>query len=350
MKSTIKIGTKVIGDTNPCFIIAEIGQAHDGSLGLAHSFIDAVAETGVDAIKFQTHIAEEESTIDEPFRVNFSYEDKNRFDYWKRMEFSPEHWDGLKKHAEEKGLIFLSSVFSIGAVKILENIGIEAWKIGSGETNNKILLSKLIETKKPILLSTGMSSWEEIDQSVDFILSKSSELAIFQCTSSYPTKLENIGINILSQMIDRYKFPIGLSDHSGTTFPSILAMARGAKLLEVHVTFHDKMFGPDVSSSLNLNELKYLCESRDAFQIIDNNKKSKDEVAIELEPIRKLFTKSVALKQNQLKGTYITKDMLTTKKPGTGIAAIDIDKCIGKILTKDIKSGVLLSWNDFKNC
>jgi N,N'-diacetyllegionaminate synthase len=348
MNNTFKIGKKTIGNNNPCFVIAEIGQAHDGSLGLAHSFIDAVAETGVDAIKFQTHIADQESTIDEPFRVKFSYEDKNRFDYWKRMEFSIDQWDGLKKHAHERGLIFLSSVFSLQAVDILNKIGVEAWKIGSGETNNTLLLSELIDSKKPILLSTGMSSWEEIDFSIDFINSKGSPLAVFQCTSAYPTDLENVGINVLTDMLKKYNFPIGLSDHSGTIFPSLLGMSRGANLLEVHVTFHKTMFGPDVPASLTLDELKLVKETRDAFYLMDNNKINKNNMANELEPMRKLFTKSVALNNKQPNGTVIEKSMLTTKKPGTGILAKDLELCIGKTLNVDKINGGILYWDDFK--
>ena len=133
----IKIKGRKIGKGQPVFIIGEIAQAHDGSLGAAHAYIDAIANTGADAVKFQTHIAEAESSPRERWRVNFSYQDKTRFDYWKRMEFTLEQWKGLKKHAEEKGLIFLSSPFSSEAVEILERIGVSAWKVASGEVNNR---------------------------------------------------------------------------------------------------------------------------------------------------------------------------------------------------------------------
>ena len=136
---------------NSVYIIAEISQNHDGSLGQAHAFIDAVAGTGVDAIKFQTHIAEAESTPEEPFRVKFSYEDKTRYDYWKRMEFTPAQWERLQGHAQEAGLDFLSSVFSVEAFEMLESIGMPAWKLGSGEVYNKYLVEKMVKTGKPIL-------------------------------------------------------------------------------------------------------------------------------------------------------------------------------------------------------
>ncbi len=141
------------------YTIAEIGQAHEGSLGILHSYIDALSSTGVSAIKFQMHIAEAESSEYEPFRVKFSYEDATRFDYWKRMEFTLEQWKGIKKHCDEVGLEFLCSPFSNLAVDWLEEIGVNRYKIGSGEVNNFLLLEKIAQTKKPIILSSGMSSF-----------------------------------------------------------------------------------------------------------------------------------------------------------------------------------------------
>ena len=122
------------------YIIAEIGQAHEGSLGIAHSYIDALSETGVNAIKWQMHIAEAESSSEEPFRVKFSYEDKRRIDYWKRMEFTLDQWRGIKEHCEDRGMEFICSPFSNAAVEALEQLGVSKYKIGSGEVNNFLLL------------------------------------------------------------------------------------------------------------------------------------------------------------------------------------------------------------------
>src|SRR5436190_15065887 len=160
------IGNRKVGDGQPCLIIAEVAQAHDGSLNLAHSFIDSIAEARADAVKFQTHIATAESSPQEQWRVPFSKQDASRYDYWKRMEFTKEQWGGLKEHAEAKGLIFLSSPFSTQAVDWLKEIGIQAWKIASGEVRNEVLLEKIIQTKLPVLLSSGMSSWAELNQTV----------------------------------------------------------------------------------------------------------------------------------------------------------------------------------------
>ena len=164
----INIGDRKVGKGQPCFVIAEIAQAHDGSLGAAHAYIDAVAGTGADAIKFQTHIAEAESSPGEPFRVRFSYQDKTRFDYWKRMEFSREQWNLLAEHARDRGLIFLSSPFSETALSLLEEIGMPAWKVASGEIATKRMLEMMAMTGKPLLLSTGMASWRQVDETTSW--------------------------------------------------------------------------------------------------------------------------------------------------------------------------------------
>src|SRR6266542_7105252 len=145
-----------------CLIVGEVALTHDGSLGLAHAFIDAIASAGADAVKFQTHIAAAESTPAEPFRVKFSRQDASRYDYWKRMEFTEEQWCGLAQHAHERGVLFISSPFSIEAVDLLQRIGMPLWKIPSGETSNTMLLDRILDTGAPVLLSTGMSPVGEI--------------------------------------------------------------------------------------------------------------------------------------------------------------------------------------------
>src|SRR6056297_1659916 len=226
-------------------LIAEIAQAHDGSLGIAHSYIDALADSGVDAVKFQTHIAEAESSMHEPFRTKFSYEDKNRYDYWKRMEFTLEQWEGLKKHCEEKNVEFLSSPFSISAVELLEKIGVKRYKIGSGEINNFLLLRKIAKTGKPIILSSGMSSFSELDKTLEFLQKFDNSLSILQCTTAYPTTPEQWGLNVITELKKRYEMPVGFSDHSGDIYACLAATALGAEILEFHVVFDKRMFGPD---------------------------------------------------------------------------------------------------------
>ena len=194
-------------------IIAEIGQAHDGSLGIAHSYIDALAETGVTAVKFQTHIADSESSSFEKFRTKFTYEDKSRFDYWKRMEFTIDQWAGLKNHCEKIGLEFISSPFSIKAVELLEKLDVKKYKIGSGEVNNFLMLEHISRTKKPIILSSGLSSFEELDYTVNFLKKRNVDISVLQCTTKYPAISGEWGLNLIPKIKNRYGTKVGYSDH-----------------------------------------------------------------------------------------------------------------------------------------
>ena len=212
---------KILTTESQSLIIAEIGQNHDGSLGMAHSYIDACADIGVNAIKFQTHIASEESSYDDQFRINFSFEDNSRYEYWKRMEFTKEQWLGLKKHADMRNISFLSTPFSVAAVRLLVEIGIEGWKIGSGDTSKNGIFENVIQTKLPLILSTGMSNWSEIDKLVNILKNECTDFCLMQCTSKYPTSLDEVGINVLGQLRRKYSCRVGLSDHSGSVSPSL---------------------------------------------------------------------------------------------------------------------------------
>lgn len=245
---------------NRLYILAEVAQAHDGSLGILHSYIDAVATSGADGIKFQTHIAQAESSIHEPFRVNFSYEDASRFDYWKRMEFSRDQWAQVKAHCDGVGLDFISSPFSNSAVDLLEEIGVSQYKVGSGEVTNLLLIEKIARTGKKIILSSGMSSYDELDIAVNLIKSRGNGLSLMQCTSKYPVPPELLGLNVLKDLSDRYRVPVGLSDHSGEIFSSLAGVSLGASLIEAHVVFDKRMFGPDASSSLTIDQFSQMVE------------------------------------------------------------------------------------------
>ena len=344
----IQIGERSVGNGAPALLIAEVGQAHDGSLGTAHAFIDASAAAGADAIKFQTHIAAAESTLDEEFRVKFSKQDATRYDYWQRMEFTPEQWAGLSEHAAEKGLIFLSSAFSVQAVELLDALGHPAWKIGSGEYKSADLMGAMAATGKPILLSTGMSRWSEIADSAAGIRALGVDLALFQCTSRYPTPLDAVGLNVIDKVRDDHGCPVGLSDHSGSPFPALAALARGVDMIEVHVTFSKGQFGPDVPASLTFEEFRQVADARAAFAEMDANPVDKDVVADEMETMRGLFTKSLAPTRALTKGTVLTADMLTAKKPGTGIAATSLNEFIGRSLARDVVPNRLLRLEDLQ--
>lgn len=349
MNGYIDIDGRRIGEGHKAYIIAEVAQAHDGSLGYAHSFIDAAADSGADAIKFQTHIARAESTRDETFRVPLSGQDATRYEYWQRMEFTPEGWAALFNHAKARNITFLSSAFSCEAVDLLEKLGIAAFKVGSGEVWSEDLLASIIKTCKPILLSTGMSSFAEIDAMVADIGAQGSGLGLFQCTSEYPVALERVGLNICDEFRARYHCPVGLSDHSGTVFPALAAMARGVDMIEVHVTYDRRMYGPDTKASVTFAELEMIARARDAFHTMLTHPVDKDVMVGDMAQMRKLFTKSVALKTDMPRGTVLTADILCAKKPGTGVPYNEKSKLIGKKLSRDVPCDRLLRIEDIED-
>lgn len=320
-----------------CLVIAEVAQAHDGSLGTAHAYIDAVARAGADAVKFQTHIAAAESTPGEPWRVRFSPQDETRYDYWRRMEFTESQWRGLKEHAEDVGLLFLSSPFSVEAVELLERIGVGVWKIASGEATGGEVLERVSRTGQPVLLSTGMSPLAEIDAAVDRIRAGGCPVAVLQCTSSYPCPPERVGLNVLDVFRERYGCPVGLSDHSGTIYPSLAAAALGASIVEVHVTLSREAFGPDVVASITTAELRQLVDGVRFIEAMLANPVDKDAAAEVAAPMRRLFTKSIVSRVALPAGTILEARHLAAKKPGTGIPAARLHEFIGKRLVRDVR-------------
>lgn len=331
-----------------CRVIAEVGQSHDGSLGTAHAFVDAIADAGADAVKFQTHIAEAESRPDEPWRVKFSPQDKTRFDYWKRMEFTPEQWRGLKEHADQRGLLFLSSPFSEEAVDLLTDVGVAAWKIASGQINDLWMLERLAKTGWPVLFSTGMSPLSEIEWALRWAKDKGLPVAVMQCTSAYPSGLDSVGLNVMRDLRESFEVPVGLSDHSGTIYPSLAAAALGAELLEVHVTFSRQSFGPDVPASVTFEELRTLVEGVRATEIMLANPVDKDAVAIEMAGMRDLFMKSIVPRRDLAAGAVLRVEDLTTKKPARGISAQRMHEIVGRALLRSVVAGELLQEEDIE--
>ncbi|MEN8884635.1 MAG: N-acetylneuraminate synthase family protein [Flavobacteriaceae bacterium] len=328
------------------FIIAEIAQAHDGSLGMAHAYVDAVAKTGCHAIKFQTHISEAESSIHEPFRVKFSKQDATRMDYWKRMEFTLDQWKEIKQHCDEVGLEFMSSPFSNAAVDLLEKVGVLRYKIGSGEVNNFVLLEKIAQTQKPVIISSGMSSFEELDKTIAFLKVRKVDFSILQCTTAYPTQPKEFGLNVIQELKNRYQVPVGFSDHSSSIEACVAATTLGAEILEFHVVFDKKMFGPDAKASLTIQETTQLVKAVKNIETALQNTVDKSDNS-KFDSLKSIFEKSLAVNKNLKAGHTIAFSDLETKKPkGFGILVIEYEKVIGKKINKDLNQWDFLTDED----
>nr|WP_210341603.1 N-acetylneuraminate synthase family protein [Methylopila capsulata] len=306
-------------------------------MGQAHAYVDCAARAGAHAVKFQTHIAQAESTAAEPWRLKFSQQDDSRFDYWRRMEFTAEQWAGLKEHAERRGLVFLSSPFSPDAVELLRRLGVAAWKVASGELTNLPMIAEMAKDRRPIMLSTGMSPLDEIDPSVALARAAGAPFSVFQCTTRYPSPPEAIGLNVLDELRARYGCAVGLSDHSGTIFPALAAVAaHRAEVVEVHLTMSREMFGPDVAASVTPDELKTIVEGVAFVERMRAAPLDKTVVGSDVAGMRDIFFKSVVAARDLPAGALLARDDLALKKPGGGIPAAELDTLIGRRLARDV--------------
>lgn len=326
-------------------IIAEIGNTHEGSVGLAKCFIKAAADCGVDAVKFQTHIFEAESLPDAPNPPYFKNE--TRKEYFDRTGFDLEQWKDLKRYAEEEcGVEFLSSPFSLEAVELLEEIGVKTYKIASGEVSNLPLLIKIAKTGKRALLSSGMSSWAELDEAVKTLkVNGCSDLLLLQCTSEYPCPPENAGLNIMQEMKERYNFPVGFSDHTLGIAVPIAAVCLGACVIEKHFTLSKLMYGPDARFSATPEEMKVLVDNIRTVEKTLENKIDKDAKAATLSQMKITFEKSIVAACDIPAGTVLEEKHLAYKKPGDGIPARMFREILGKKTMNNIPANSKLEWS-----
>jgi N,N'-diacetyllegionaminate synthase len=325
---------------NPVYIIAEVGLSHDGSLGIAHSYIDALATTGVDAIKFQIHDADAESSVFEPFRIPFSYQDHNRQAYWKRTSFNLEQWKALQYHALLRNMDFIASPFSISAVEIIRKLELKIIKIGSAEITNHLLLQQFTDTDLQLILSSGMSNWNELDQAIGILKPTKNKISLLQCTSAYPTTPLNWGLNVMAEYKNRYQIPVGFSDHSGEIFTCLAAVSLGAEYIEFHVTFDKRMFGPDAKSSLTISQVSQLVQGIRQIQSSLQNPVDKDNLESIL-PTKTIFEKSIAVNKDLPKNHVLRIEDLESKKPANiGIHSSNYQSVIGRKLNKPLQK-----WN-----
>ena len=327
------------------YIIAEVGSVHDGSFGNALKLIETAAACGADAVKFQTHIPEAETLKDAPMPPYFRGEP--RFEYFARTGFSRAQWCELKAAAEARNVEFLSSPFSEAAVELLEEIGVRRYKIPSGEVTNLPMLERIAESGKPVLLSSGMSDWAELDRAVETIRRHHDRLCIMQCSSAYTCPNDRVGLNVLAEMQGRWALPVGYSDHTLDNHACFAAVALGASVVEKHLTFSRLMYGSDAPHSAEPAQFGELVRGIRAISTMRANPVDKDDIASYRE-MKAIFEKSVVSTCAIAAGTRLEAEMLAIKKPGTGIPAARLKGLIGAHAARDIPADRVLQENDIE--
>lgn len=336
----IKIGNRSIGDGAPCFIIAEAGINHNGNIELAKKLIDAAKEAGADAVKFQTHLAEKEMLKG---GITADYIGEPVFNLIQRMELSKKQHLDLMEYCRKKGVLFLSTGYCREAFDLLDELGLPLFKIGSGEATNTPLMEYVAKKGKPMMVSTGMTSMEELKPAVELIKKINKKLILLQCTSTYPTRYEEVFLKGIKQLKREFKVPVGFSDHSMGIYTSLAAVALGACVVEKHFTLDRNLPGPDHKASIEPKELKELVTGIRAVEAAMKNEKT---VVEDEKGVQNFARESVVSLADIPKGNTITKEMVGVKRPGTGIPAKELNSVIGKKTRNAIKKDKLIMRGD----
>ncbi|MFA6414395.1 MAG: N-acetylneuraminate synthase [Candidatus Paceibacterota bacterium] len=336
-----------LGEGAPVFVIAEAGVNHNGDSALAKKLIDAAAAAGADAIKFQTFTPEElvsEAAPQAAYQTANTGKEESQISMLRDLVLPYGDHQALKSYAEGKGLVFLSTPFSIPDADFLETLGMAAYKIPSGELTNIPFLAHIARKGKPIILSTGMATLEEVREALDTLAGNgATEIALFHCTTEYPTPPADINLRAMQKLAQEFGLPTGLSDHSEGISVPVAAVALGAQLIEKHFTLDRTLPGPDHKASLEPDELKKMIGD---IRIIERalGSSEKKPVAGELETAR-VVRKSVVARRDILIGTRITAEDIYIVRPGTGIPPKHFDEILGKTARETISQATPLEWN-----
>lgn len=346
-KDKLHIRKRLIGTKCPVFIIAEAGVNHNGNLKLAMKMVAAAKEAGADAIKFQTYKTEELVSQDAPLAKyqKANTKKKNQYEMLKALELSEKEFLILSKYCRKKNILFLSSPFDLKSAEYLNKLDIPAYKISSGELTNTPLLLQVARHKKPIILSTGMANINEIREAIKCIYSTGNrQLILLHCTSSYPTRYEDVNLKAIVTMSKEFNLPVGYSDHTEGELVSLGAVALGACVIEKHFTLSRKMAGPDHKASLEVVELKtMISDIRNMEKALGDGRKNPAKVENELKIIAR---KSIITAVRIEKGEIILPQMLAIKRPGLGLAPKYFNACLGRKAKRHLNKNTLLKWND----
>lgn len=330
------------------FIIAEAGVNHNGDFNLAKKLVDMAVECGADAIKFQTFKAEE-STGAYAEKAEYQMENmpiqESQLEMIKKLELPFEQFREIQSYCKEKGILFISTPDGTESLNFLVSLNVPIIKIGSTEVSNVEYLKEIGATGKEIILSTGMSELGEVEKAINILKSTgNNNIKIMQCTTDYPTAIEDVNLRAMVTMREAFKVPVGLSDHTLSNEAAIAAVALGAEFIEKHITLDKEMEGPDHKASMGPKEFKeYVMAIRNTEKLLGDGIKrpTKREILI-MKDVRR----SIVAKTELKKGTILEKDMLAYKRPGNGIKPELADVIIGRALNKDIKMDQLIMWED----
>jgi len=336
----ITIGTREIGDGRACFVIAEAGINHNGDVKLATELVEAAADAGADAIKFQTHFPEHEMLRG---GATAAYVGESLFDLLTRTALSREAHYALAAAARNRDIVFLSTPFSREAADFLDAFGVPAFKTGSGELTHLPLQRHIARKRKPMIISTGMSTPEEIDRTVAAVRAEGTPFALMHCTSTYPTPYEHVQLGCIGWLRSRYGVPVGFSDHTLGTAIALAAVAEGADLFEKHFTMSRSLPGPDQKGSIEPAELEALVRNIRAVEHAGGATKA---IQPGEQDVRNMAHHSVVSIRDIRAGATIAADDVWAKRPGTGIPARQLDEVIGRVAKRAIEKDRLLSWDD----
>jgi len=341
-KKNVKIRNRVIGNGRPCFIIAEAGVNHNGSMKLAKKLIDKAKDAGADAIKFQNFNTEKlvlKSSPKAEYQVKRTGKKESQYEMLKRLEISKKQTRELMKYCAKKRIIFLSTPYDNESADLLEELGAPAFKIASCDLTNTPLLRYVAKKKKPIILSTGMSTMLEIENAVQEIeKTGNTRIILLHCVTDYPAKLEEINLNALNSLRNNFDFPIGYSDHTMSPAVSLASVSMGSTVLEKHFTLSRKMKGPDHSASIEPAGLKKLVKN---IRAIEKSLGKEIKMPTKSERSnRKNMRRSLFAKIDIPAKTVITEDMISVKRPTTGMSPADYDLVIGSTSRAKIRENM----------
>lgn len=349
----IKLRSRTIGKGHPTYIVAEIGINHNGSFDLAKQLVEESARAGADAVKFQKRDAPSIMVAD---RINKNpigrlsqrpddiVEEGPAFGQWSypdiRLELPDEAWYELKSFSEDVGVDFFASPWDGPSVEFLVKLGVELLKVPSVELRNREFLEDIADARLPLIVSTGTSTIHDVDRAMRILRDKDAQVCLLQCTSAYPSKMEEIDLNVIKTLEERYDVPVGYSGHEPGIHVAIAAVALGACVIERHVTLDRRMNGPDHAASLNMEELRTMVSQiRDIEVALGSSSKRHYDSE---RPLERVLGKSVVSRIKIKKGTVLSREHLTAKGPATGIPIADLDRVIGKRVVVDVEADSLL--------